>query len=395
MKKLLLVFAAVTTVGLSNLSAEEPDDLLVPKESSSGGWRISAGLDYRFRYKTSLKMNTSKYNAAHPAFQPPQNNYPSRDEVIGNIGNGTAADGRRDYDNGFLDPSDSGTHGASDQTWNWAADEYSQYNSDNQSVSFDSYYGVTESSIGAINPGSVSDEKDMAGLSLDFGRTLWQNENFALGASVGFSYFPERTLLSAHQKFAAGSYRSEVWRITDTYNGNWGTTVMPPNASGGLGNGTFNGPGPLLPDSPASRSDNLYQVLADETFEGGAWVESEMWLAELRFCLEPEWKASDRFSVLSNFGVAIEYADISTHSGSWMNQSGQMDRRSSSSSEEKWIIQGILGLGARYMVTDSLGVSLSGEARVPETEVDVDSSPYEGDVEFGTWSAGAQLDYFF
>ncbi len=372
MKKMMMVFSVFGTVGLSALSVEKPTDQLVLNEGSMNGWRVSVGLDYRFRYKTSLKMNTSKYNAAHPAFNPPQNNYPSRDDVLENIGDGSLTDGRRDYDNGYVDK-DYATD-SDGLTENWGYDNSSQYDGANDQLSFDSFYGVTESSIGSRSPGSVSDEKDMAGLSSDFARTVWQNDDFTVGVSAGFSYFPERNLINANQKFAAGNYRSEVWQITDIYDGG----------------GSW-----LLTYVPVMRNEGRSQILADETFDGGAWVDSDIWLAEMRLCVEPEWRATDRFSLLSNLGIAVAYAEVSSYSGSWMNQSGTINKQAHSSKDDKWIVQAIIGLGARYMITDNIGLSVSGEARVPETEMDVDASPYEGDVEFGTWSTGAQLDYFF
>ena len=161
----------------------------VLEKADQGGWRVSAGLDYRFRFKTSLQMNTARYNAAHPPFDPPQNDYPSLAAVLGQIGNGTSADGDRDYTDGHVNPQD-GAVGFPDYTWNWSADNASQYNAANNTVSFNSFYGVTEANIGARSAGAVKDDTDMAGVSLDFSRELWRKGDFSLAVSVGGSYFP-------------------------------------------------------------------------------------------------------------------------------------------------------------------------------------------------------------
>lgn len=358
----------------------------VVEKAEAGGWRLSAGADYRFRFKTELKMDTRRYNAAHSVLKP-QSAYPSRDEVLGRVGAGTGADAGREYDNGRVAPDSAGDG----YTWNWAADSAAQYHASEGTVTFDSFYGVTESRSGARPVDSVSDSTDMGGLSLDLSRELWRKGDFSLGVSLGGSYFPERDLLSVRQSFAAGSSRSEVWRVTDTYDvSGWGG-VPPENTEGG----GFGGPGALLPYEPASRVEVLDQTPVNQTVGGGAWAEADMWLAEGRLCLTPEWSVSDRLALLGTVGVGLDYVSVSTHSGSWMTQNGKTDIRRTSDTDEKVIVQAILGLGARFAVTDRIGLSVMGEARLPRTEVDVEADPYEGEVEMGTWNLGTQVDYCF
>lgn len=387
MKRLNLMVMLLGLAGLVVGQEVVPGAEVPLKEKSNlSGWRVSVGADYRFRYKTNLRMQMDRYNAAHPPFDPPQNAYPSRNEVLGRIGDGSAADDGRVYDNGEIGP-DSGGGG---YTWNWAADGMSQYHGDSQTVTFDAYYGVTEAQIGARTAPGVSDDKDLMGLKLDVAKELWRDGRFSLGVALGFSYYPERSLAASRQNFAAGTYRSERWRITDSYDvSGWGG--IPPESAAG---GGFSGPDNLLPYVP-ERSEGLDSVLADETFQGGAWVDIDMWLVEGRICLTPEWQMLDRLALLGNLGVALGYADITARSGSWMNQNNVTDSRSYSDDERKVLAQAILGLGLRFAVTDQVGLSVMAEARLPRTTIDIDAGPYKGDIETSVLSAGAQLDYFF
>jgi len=379
---------AQTAFAPPSAATETAQNVPVVEKSEQGGWRVSGGLDYRFRFKTSLQMNAARYDAAHPPFTPPQMNLPSEAAVRAQIGMGTAADGRRDYgENGYVNPDD-GALVLPDFTWDWAAGSASQYDAASGTVTFDSFYGVTESHIGARSASSVSDDADLAGVSLDIARELWRKGNFSLDVTLGGSYFPERSLLSARQSFAAGSYHSEVRKISDVYDAS-GWMGVPPSPLGGNG-----GSGAMLPDDPLRRVDSLVSE-QDETFGGGAWADADLWLAEGRLCLMPKWQVFDRFSLLGNVGVAVEYVGISSHSGSWMSQNQTIDTRSSSFSDNEVIVQAILGLGARVAVTDRVGLSVMGEARLPRVTIDVEADPYEGEVELGTWSVGTQVDYCF
>lgn len=382
--------AAAQTAFAPPLAGTEASAPVLEKAEASG-WRVSGGLDYRFRFKTSLQMNTARYNAAHPPFDAPQNDYPSRASVLGQIGNGTAADGTRNYDDGTVNPQDEAL-GFPDYTWNWSADSVAQYNAANNTVSFSSMYGVTEANVGARSASGLSDDTDLAGVSLDLARDVWRKGRFSLAVSLGGSYFPERTLLSARQNFAAGNYVSEVWQITDVYDVDyWGGN--PPNPF--RGGATALDGGYLLPDTPTRTIRLIDNLSSTETFGGGAWVDADLWMAEARLCLKPEWQVFDRFSLLGNVGVAVEYVGLSSRSGSWMTQNEVTVRRSSSSDDSEIVVQAILGLGARLAVTDRVGLSVMGEARLPRVTIDIDADPYEGEVELGTWSVGTQVDYCF
>lgn len=394
----VVLFASVA--GTAPISAEQggPADgggaqqVPVLEKKDAPEWRLSAGVDYRFRFKADLRMDAARYRSAFPSFAAPQNDYPSRDAVLERLGSGAEGDARRDYDNGFVAP-DSGGGGI---TWNWSADSAAQYDAAAGTLAFDGIYGVTESRLGSVNAPGVGDDVDLCGVSLDLARELWRDGRFSLGVSLGGSYLPERELLSARQSFAAGSVRSEVWRVRDTYDVSWwGGETPEANVSGGLGSGTFDGPGPLIPYSPSSRTDEQVEVLADETFDGGAWVDADVWLAEGRACLTPEWQVLDRLSLLGNLGVAVEYVEVATRSGAWMSQNATQRSYRSSSSDGEWVVQAVLGVGARLAVTDRIGLSVMGEARLPRTTIDIEADPYEGEVELGTWSVGTQVDYCF
>lgn len=385
--------------GISSVSAEpeaaggsnaSPVPVMEKKESSE--WRLSAGVDYRFRFKADMRMDASRYRAAFPLSAAPQNDYPSRDEVLERLGSGTDGDARRDYDNGFVAPDSAG----GGITWNWAADSAAQYDAAAGTLTLDGYYGVTEGRLGSVSAPGIGDDTDLCGVSLDLARELWRDGRFSLAVSLGGSYLPERELLSARQSFGVGSYRSEVWRVRDTYDVSWWGGETPElNASGGLGSGTFDGPGPLIPYSPSSRTDEQVDVLADETVYGGAWVDADLWLAEGRLCLMPAWQVNDRLSLLGNLGLAVEYVEVTTRSGAWMSQNASQRSYRSSNSDGEWVVQAVLGVGARVALTDRVGLSFMGEARLPRTTIDIEADPYQGEVELGTWSVGTQVDYCF
>jgi hypothetical protein len=397
-QRLALMMAACAGLAWSlSAQGQSVDGASVPlvKKEEAGKWRVSAGVDYRFRFKADVKMSTERYDAAFPPFVPPQNAYPTRDELLGRIGEGGAGDTQRDYDNGGV-VRDSAWTGGDGRTWNWSADSAAQYDAASERLTFDGYYGVTEARIGSHETPGRSDSSEMAGVSVDFAREVWRGDTFRLSVSAGGSYFPERELLSVRQSFGAGSYRSEVWRITDTYDvSGWNGMVPDVNGAGGIGAGTFDGPGPLIPFIPVSRTEGLDGVLADETFGGGAWAEADLWLAEGRLCLVPEWQALDRLSLFGTVGVSLGYVGVSTRSGSWMTQNTATAARRSSGSEEEWVVQAILGLGVRFAVTDRVGLSLLGEARLPGKDIDFNAAPYAGEIELGVWSAGVRADYCF
>ena len=363
--------------GLLLGSAKKADEtVLEAVEKSANPWRVSAGVDARFRYKTSMHINGPRYYAQHPVPNPPAGI--SRNQALTAIGSGLGTDVRRDYDNGYV-ASDAST-ALTGTTQDWAANGVGQY--DNGTVSFSRDYVVSRPGGGV--PGGDSQYENMTGLALDLDRDILTYEKFALKGSIGATFLPSHKLFALRQNFDAGRY--ETWRFEDRYDASaWGGIFPDPLQGGGLGS--------VLPYGVARTETEL--IGDRQTYLGNAWVKSRMWAVEARFCLRPEYQLFERLTVLSTLGLGMTHMTITSSYGSSMDNNGVEQRLAGKEHRNVFLLEMILGAGLRFAITDNIGISCMSEYRWSPREVNMDAGSYDGTLNMSMVNIVTRLEYQF
>jgi hypothetical protein len=251
---------------------------------------------------------------------------------IGNPGpaTGTAVD--RTYDNGSYNKVDiSGNAGG--QTWNWGYGSGGQVQG--QSL-------VMESSSSPNNASSKNHYDDpQHGLELIYNRELFRDaEDWKVGVEAAFGY----THVTASD---SRRILNRVDRIIDTYSIPPGVVVpLPPY------NGTFEGPGALIGSGP----DRATTVISSEALiTGERNVESDVLTLRLGPYLEvPIYK---KLSFIADGGLtlAVGLTDFSYHETVTIPDVGSTSR-SSSGSQNDFLVGGYIGGSLSYAITDRISV---------------------------------------
>ncbi|MGZ8939878.1 MAG: hypothetical protein ACXW32_11765 [Limisphaerales bacterium] len=181
------------------------------------------------------------------------------------------------YDDGYVRVDSSGA--GSGSTWNWGYENNSQVVGDTlqfHAVQGDSASGATES--------DVTDDPQM-GVELIYQRVIgWFSSAGSWGLEAGLGY------TDLDLKGSADSGRTMT---TDTYALNG---VLPPGAGY---NGTFNGPGPLIGDTPTRSIETL---TSREELSGQIFT--------LRLGPFAEWNFTPKLSLSGSAGITLAQASV-------------------------------------------------------------------------------------
>jgi len=249
-------------------------------------WQISAG--YVWRQLGNLHFNTNARAQSYPI--------PAFDTSNAGPGGSASVHGGHVYNDGFVS-SDSSGPGGSD-TWFWGYQSASQLNGNDLAFhGTANQYNQTSSTV--RHPGWNS---NMAGggpiLSAD-----WNGIELKPGLRLGAEF--SASLIQADEGRTLNTLRVEgqmiAAQITDHY------TVDPLAVPSAPFSGTFAGPGPTIPSSPASREINSLGKPSTTTYFDE--VSERLRLALTTLSLGPRaGYQRDRFSATAGIGLALNIA---------------------------------------------------------------------------------------
>jgi hypothetical protein len=251
-----------------------------------------------------------------------------------NPGPPTGSGLNRTYADGYVLVDISGNQGG--LTWNWG---YKDPNTISQVPGNDTLlmHSVLSSPGGGGAHGENNDPR--FGGDLSFGRVLGRIHKVNVGLDFGFGY----TYVDARSQQTASG---ELTRLTDTYALNG---VIP--VSGGY-QGTFQGPGPLIPDSPASRQMDVVS--------GSSTIHDQLYANVFGFRLGPfaEIPICRRLNATVGGGLAVAYVTGDFSSSETMTVSGVTPfQLTSSDSSSDWLFGGYASAAVSFELTPETSVA--------------------------------------
>jgi hypothetical protein len=290
MRKLLIALAVTLTAGLltPNLRA---DDAVT--DSPNPNW-FSLGPQF------GLNLN-------------------ARFKYIGNVNPANSGN----YDDGFVHPDSSGNAGG--QTWNWGYQNASQVQGNNLTM---------HGSSAALNGTENQNDNLGAGFDLAYGRNL----GTVLGGKWGLQAAFDFTAISIHDSQPISGTGA---LISDKYSLGGTTAPQAPYA------GSFNGPGPLLGDSPT-------RTMTSETvlITGSRTLDAQIYA--LRLGPYFEFPFGQRWSGRLDGGLVLAVANTEYSFNETITYgNGQMVNNAGSSSEAEFNAGGYLEAKLLYAMTPS------------------------------------------
>lgn len=270
-----------------------------------------------------------------------------------------------DYDDGFVHVDISNNAGG--QTWNWGYDSNSQYNpAGNGSMAF----SLTNSQANAKAEEKGGGE---AGFELSAYRDMGTVNWAGLGdrkASWGFRGGIQYAKVDVGNGDTVGS---GILTTIDTFN--FPPNVVPPGAPY---SGSFNGPGPLIGDSPTRN-----QVVGGTAVVSG-WRDLDVDLFVANFGSYLELPVTDKFDVLIEGGVNFAVASGSYDFLSNTSITNLGTQQSSGSTSSTLGLPGVyLGLSGIYELNDKWAIQGSGRYQYMRS-FDLSTNGSEASLSFDT-----------
>jgi len=232
----------------------------------------------------------------------------------------------RTFDDGFVFM-DAATENWGGDTWYWGYNDASQYDPSADTLSFhrSSSYSGTETgervTIDTIRDSGVSirDDLDGTGLAISFGRVLKRGESFSIRIDGELSY-----IWGIEHDSSVSPYEEEITKTTWTSVNNYNSTatytydlmgVVPPDAPY---SGTYDGPGPLIPNLPSS-VDQSQQLVSSEDisrstslFRARNNVDFSVDASILEFSAGPriDWRVFDALSLFAMPGISLNLLSV-------------------------------------------------------------------------------------
>ncbi len=205
-------------------------------------WRFSAGYIYRDLGDVDFRSGSRSQNLVIPRFFGNDRNRVPRIGSLGGVGD-------RFYDNGFVRVDVSGS--VDGQTWFWGYNNASQVQGP-QLVFRNSGGSAREvTSSRSFHPaGDFGEDIEEGGPYVQLEYMMGINEQFSWGPQLGFSFIDFDVSQTSSTFSAAQGFTDYRVSYEDRFNLNGVIPPLPPYA------GTFGGPGPLIPNIPASRSSS-------------------------------------------------------------------------------------------------------------------------------------------
>jgi hypothetical protein len=293
-----------------------------PEPSTDSANRF--GLSYRmgFNISTTLKNNVASMPVGHFV--------PGHGFQQANPGPATGGGVNRTYEDGYVwVDNNNNSHLGQPLTWYWGYDSSSQ-------ASRPGYILMHSSTATAPAPTSRDLDDPQSGFELNYQRQLFTQKRWRGGLETAFGYLPVSLHDSAPQS-------ANVMRIEDAFalplNNGVPITPLPPN----LQQGTYEGPGDLLGDSPQrtiSVVPNAASLIGQRAFSADIFG----------FRLGPyfEFPLSDRVTVTLNGGFALASvnSDFSFQETALITGVTGSDTRRGSGSHSDWLAGGYVGLTA-------------------------------------------------
>ncbi len=361
--------------------------------AEGSAWRVSAGGRMRFGIDSSFRMKGGfvKPSAYAPAA------HPSSDKVMSDLESqaaGTGAGtGRVEFDNGFINFNDHADEAG--KTCNWGADASAL---NGNTLTFSTAY--TDQSVQEMSSTFTGGESDewTSGVSLEFARTLWQDDNFGLDLSFGFSWFDDVDILKSSGSIYQRTVTTENGTIDSSITTKFDSSEPGlDNGDGTIGKGYdytagYNGPGAVIEVPSFSFTKGPDGLPIINTTDLWMSAHGEMSMLEAQLALEPYVCVWDRLYLRGKVGLAMIATNVSIKGE--VAENGNTIWRGSDR-EHDITFAGVLGLSAAYYFTDNFFVQCGAEVLLGANDVDIDNEFVKGEVGVGDFGCGIAIGFTF
>lgn len=362
------------------------------------------------------------------------------DEVAASSGYTGAS--RYEFENGYIDMDDGA--GIAGETQNWHFEDASAYDSTDKVIFGERSYSQTTVSRSRSETISISEtggasslDTTMAeltdstseaaqGFELRIGRTIYEKGSFGVDIDIGYTYFDEIDCFSIGGALSsATSSRTRTTKtttsettVTKDESGKVYTVISQPeftdladiqNSDGTIG-GAYHINGSLtqgyqIPvltvtedrfsvviakdqSATSTMTSKPTETVSSSVISKGNKAidvksEGTLSLQELRFGVQPYWRATEWFKVSLDAGVIATYSELDVSTA--VNVGG-MRYATYDESEDDWTISGFVGLGLTFTITEYIDIIAGGEVRVPSQDIDFDCGYASGSIEMPKWS---------
>jgi hypothetical protein len=325
--------------------------LAAPVPAAAGRWRLSFGVVVREFGDVTFRSAPRAVGFPLPAVFGDD-----RLSLLPGVG-GSGGVTDRTYADGFVRVDSSG--GRDGQTWNWGYSEATQVSGD--SIRFHSGLGGSETRVSEDSRGAAGTSRDdidpAAGpeVALDYVFPGAGPVRFSLGAGVSFTPFDAAQVEQATFSADQSAVHFDVGVVDSYLLGG----VVPPDAPYA---GSFEGPGPLLPDRPAGRR-LLRSPSGRESARFDNRSQSTLEIDALRFSLGAGVEISgDRAFANLSAGPSLDVVDWEARHSESLTQRGpgagtrQLGRWEDSSSGTGVLWGGFVKAGAGWRITERVSV---------------------------------------
>ncbi len=368
MKKTIIYFSVLT--------------LATTALAEGNAWRVSVGGGMRFGIDSSFRLKPGVTQRAmgastHPSFA-----------AAYNAASGQTTPGRYEFGNGFIQETKNG--GALVDTRTWLLEDAAQ-NFVGNTMTFSTTYEEQSLSGGQMTLGGCDDYT--AQVSVEFARTLWQNDRFGLDLSLGFSWFHDVDILKSSGQLGGRQMGTLTGTVNMPNQLGPGSLDVNPNPDGSAGDG----------DSPTTFSpvidvddfiDFLGSLSATPTTSSAfnMNIRGEMSMLEAQLALQPYVRVWDRLYLHGKVGVAMIATEVSINGS--LSENGHTIWRDKDETHDI-TFAGILGLSATYYFTDNFFVQGGVEMLLGADDVDVESEFVKGKVGVGDFGCTLALGVAF
>ena len=352
-----------------------------------------------------------------------------------------------EFENGYINLDDG--VGLPGETHNWHFDDASAFDSTSQFILGKHSYSQSTVSYGEKETVSVtetggsssldtataeltdSSSEAAQGFELRIGRTIYEKGRFGIDIDLGYTYFDDIDAFSIGGVLAPASAplirttKTTTIRTTEEFHksGVVYTAIRQPeftdiadiqNNDGTIG-GAYNINGSLTPGYQIpvlTVTEDRFSILTTEgptqgsfgesfpeetissevVSKGGSSVdvksEGTLSLQELRFGIQPYWKAAKWLKVSLDAGIVATYSELDVTTA--INVGGSR-YATFDESENDWTIAGFLGLGVALSITEHIDFVAGYEARIPTRDVDFDCGYVSGSVDMPKWSGSVGI----
>jgi len=298
--------------------------------------------------------------------------------------------GNRVYDDGFVN-TDPGT-GNDASTWYWGYENASQYDSGDQTMTYHASAGSSRSrSVLYDEAVDADDDTEGVGIAVSAGRTIFSRGRFTLGLCGGLNALFGVGLSSSDSSFAE-RYHEARHTVVDTYELG---DVQAPGAPYDGPEGGYDGPGPLLPNEPSSKSRKT-----TGTSSWDAWnevqVETDLQIYELWLGVQLGCEVTERLSVYATPRASAGYldADIDRSERLLADEGGGgvvVGQWRDAVSDDDWVLGAGVSVGGRFDAFGSWSVGAFAAYDLVFDEMSVSIGPNIVDIDSGGVSAGVNV----